>query len=31
MNSDGEVDGVGRLAIVTKQVTDAEAKLKKHK
>lgn len=30
-NSDVEVDGVGRIAIVTKQVTDAEAKLKKHK
>uniref|UniRef100_A0A452HUB9 Putative zinc-finger domain-containing protein n=1 Tax=Gopherus agassizii TaxID=38772 RepID=A0A452HUB9_9SAUR len=30
-NSDGEVDGVGRIAIVTKQVTEAEAKLKKHK
>nr|XP_056703287.1 zinc finger C3H1 domain-containing protein isoform X4 [Euleptes europaea] len=30
-NSDGEVDGVGRIALVTKQVTDAEAKLKKHK
>ncbi|XP_060633438.2 zinc finger C3H1 domain-containing protein isoform X1 [Anolis sagrei] len=31
VNSDAEVDGVGRIAIVTKQVTDAEAKLKKHK
>uniref|UniRef100_A0A7N4PI80 Zinc finger C3H1-type containing n=1 Tax=Sarcophilus harrisii TaxID=9305 RepID=A0A7N4PI80_SARHA len=30
-NSDGEIDGVGRIAMVTKQVTDAEAKLKKHK
>ncbi|XP_061495719.1 zinc finger C3H1 domain-containing protein isoform X3 [Rhineura floridana] len=30
-NSDVEVDGVGRIALVTKQVTDAEAKLKKHK
>ncbi|XP_077194936.1 zinc finger C3H1 domain-containing protein isoform X2 [Paroedura picta] len=30
-NSDGEVDGVSRIALVTKQVTDAEAKLKKHK
>ncbi|KAH0616685.1 hypothetical protein JD844_027990 [Phrynosoma platyrhinos] len=30
-NSDAELDGVGRIAIVTKQVTDAEAKLKKHK
>ncbi|XP_053111057.1 zinc finger C3H1 domain-containing protein isoform X2 [Hemicordylus capensis] len=31
VNSDAEVDGAGRIAIVTKQVTDAEAKLKKHK
>lgn len=31
VNSDTEVDGAGRIAIVTKQVTDAEAKLKKHK
>ncbi|KAJ7329826.1 hypothetical protein JRQ81_016000 [Phrynocephalus forsythii] len=31
VNSDIEVDGFGRIAIVTKQVTDAEAKLKKHK
>uniref|UniRef100_A0A7M4EI30 Zinc finger C3H1-type containing n=1 Tax=Crocodylus porosus TaxID=8502 RepID=A0A7M4EI30_CROPO len=30
-NSDGEVDGISRIAIVTKQVTEAEAKLKKHK
>ncbi|XP_042323944.1 zinc finger C3H1 domain-containing protein isoform X2 [Sceloporus undulatus] len=30
-NSDAELDGIGRIAIVTKQVTDAEAKLKKHK
>ncbi|XP_015261207.1 PREDICTED: zinc finger C3H1 domain-containing protein isoform X2 [Gekko japonicus] len=30
-NSDGEFDGVGLIALVTKQVTDAEAKLKKHK
>ncbi|XP_020660331.3 zinc finger C3H1 domain-containing protein isoform X1 [Pogona vitticeps] len=31
VNSDIEVDGLGRIAIVKKQVTDAEAKLKKHK
>ncbi|XP_044305737.1 zinc finger C3H1 domain-containing protein isoform X2 [Varanus komodoensis] len=31
VNSDVEVDAAGRIAIVTKQVTDAEAKLKKHK
>ncbi|XP_015747041.1 zinc finger C3H1 domain-containing protein isoform X1 [Python bivittatus] len=31
VNSDVEIDGVGRIAMVTKQVTDAEAKLKKHK
>uniref|UniRef100_A0A2D4HB06 Uncharacterized protein n=4 Tax=Micrurus TaxID=8634 RepID=A0A2D4HB06_MICLE len=31
VNSDIEIDGVGRIAMVTKQVTDAEAKLKKHK
>uniref|UniRef100_A0A8C4K8K6 Zinc finger C3H1-type containing n=1 Tax=Dromaius novaehollandiae TaxID=8790 RepID=A0A8C4K8K6_DRONO len=30
-NSDGEVDGIGRIAVVTKQVTEAEAKLKKNK
>ncbi|XP_054844087.1 zinc finger C3H1 domain-containing protein isoform X2 [Eublepharis macularius] len=30
-NSDAEVDGVGRIALVTKQVNDAEAKLKRHK
>uniref|UniRef100_A0A8C0EMK1 Zinc finger C3H1-type containing n=1 Tax=Bubo bubo TaxID=30461 RepID=A0A8C0EMK1_BUBBB len=30
-NSDGEVDGIGRIAIVTKQVTEAEAKLKKNR
>ncbi|XP_004700842.1 zinc finger C3H1 domain-containing protein [Echinops telfairi] len=30
-NSDGEIDGIGRIAMVTKQVTDAEAKLKKHR
>ncbi|XP_075284057.1 zinc finger C3H1 domain-containing protein isoform X1 [Opisthocomus hoazin] len=30
-NSDGEVDGIGRIAVVTKQVTEAEAKLKKNR
>lgn len=30
-NSDVEIDGIGRIAMVTKQVTDAEAKLKKHR
>ncbi|XP_075602900.1 zinc finger C3H1 domain-containing protein isoform X2 [Balearica regulorum gibbericeps] len=30
-NSDAEVDGIGRIAVVTKQVTEAEAKLKKNK
>ncbi|NXJ03515.1 ZC3H1 protein, partial [Odontophorus gujanensis] len=30
-NSDGEVDGIGRIAVATKQVTEAEAKLKKNK
>ncbi|KAM7328174.1 zinc finger C3H1 domain-containing protein [Alexandromys fortis] len=30
-NSDVEMDGIGRIAMVTKQVADAEAKLKKHK
>lgn len=30
-NSDVEIDGIGRIALVTKQVTDAEAKLKKHR
>lgn len=30
-NSDGEVDGIGRIAAVTKQVTEAEAKLKKNR
>ncbi|KAM9229981.1 zinc finger C3H1 domain-containing protein [Dugong dugon] len=30
-NSDVEIDGLGRIAMVTKQVTDAEAKLKKHR
>ncbi|XP_029420110.1 zinc finger C3H1 domain-containing protein isoform X2 [Nannospalax galili] len=30
-NSDVEIDGFGRIAMVTKQVADAEAKLKKHK
>ncbi|KAH0501954.1 Zinc finger C3H1 domain-containing protein [Microtus ochrogaster] len=31
VNSDVEMDGIGRIAMVTKQVADAEAKLKKHK
>ncbi|XP_053924074.1 zinc finger C3H1 domain-containing protein isoform X1 [Cuculus canorus] len=30
-NSDCEVDGIGRIAVVTKQVTEAEAKLKKNR
>lgn len=30
-SSDVEIDGIGRIAMVTKQVTDAEAKLKKHR
>uniref|UniRef100_G1NE32 Zinc finger C3H1-type containing n=1 Tax=Meleagris gallopavo TaxID=9103 RepID=G1NE32_MELGA len=30
-NSDGEVDGIGRIAVATKQVTEAEAKLKRNK
>ncbi|XP_011372649.1 zinc finger C3H1 domain-containing protein isoform X2 [Pteropus vampyrus] len=30
-NSDVEIDGIGRIAMVTKQVSDAEAKLKKHR
>ncbi|ERE88325.1 zinc finger C3H1 domain-containing protein [Cricetulus griseus] len=30
-NSDVEMDGISRIAMVTKQVADAEAKLKKHK
>ncbi|NXP07280.1 ZC3H1 protein, partial [Thinocorus orbignyianus] len=30
-NSDGEVDGIGRIAVVTKQVTEAETKLKKNR
>ncbi|KAM7115953.1 zinc finger C3H1 domain-containing protein isoform 4-T6 [Molossus nigricans] len=30
-NSDMEIDGIGRIAMVTKQVSDAEAKLKKHR
>ncbi|XP_038009716.1 zinc finger C3H1 domain-containing protein isoform X1 [Motacilla alba alba] len=30
-NSDGEIDGIGRIAVVTKQVTEAEAKLKRNR
>uniref|UniRef100_A0A8C9F9U5 Zinc finger C3H1-type containing n=1 Tax=Pavo cristatus TaxID=9049 RepID=A0A8C9F9U5_PAVCR len=30
-NSDGEVDGIGRIAVATKQVSEAEAKLKRNK
>ncbi|XP_061223979.1 zinc finger C3H1 domain-containing protein isoform X2 [Neopsephotus bourkii] len=30
-NSDSEVDAIGRIAVVTKQVTEAEAKLKKNR
>uniref|UniRef100_A0A671DY82 Zinc finger C3H1-type containing n=1 Tax=Rhinolophus ferrumequinum TaxID=59479 RepID=A0A671DY82_RHIFE len=30
-SSDVEIDGISRIAMVTKQVTDAEAKLKKHR
>ncbi|XP_023794734.1 zinc finger C3H1 domain-containing protein [Cyanistes caeruleus] len=30
-NSDGEVDGIGRIAVVAKQVTEAEAKLRKNR
>ncbi|NXN91356.1 ZC3H1 protein, partial [Rhinopomastus cyanomelas] len=30
-NSDGEVDAIGRIAVVTKQVTEAEAKVKKNR
>lgn len=30
-NSDCEVDGIGRIAVVTKQVTEAETKLRKNR